>query len=618
MEEEDAIDVALMMLNSEYEDPDLCDLPSVKEDGDMMRTMLKSYILLVAENITDFEAMLQHFKENDKVKKRPIRRMHFHYSGYAVYNEDDEKAQIGHCLIGSSGNLMSDPDLKKRLLGWNPEKLTITYDCNRSSSPTQFKITSSGLKTKDMQKMFTLCSTSKMTCTTFQKNSLTKELFKVTDGGEKPLQVEELDAAVNSSWQNRGLQDQTCHGEKVPDLWTGFTWPTPMSKENVAVLFFNAKYKHNSPKNNLEYVKTDEACMRTMLEGHNYELHVINDAEDIKATLQNIEEDIKAKDKKIGRLHFHFSGHGTRHNNPSHSVDAETKLGDFCLIGTGIDLKYYPGYLLKSKLLFWNPEKLTITLDCCRGEDDLTRCFQMTPEEHIETNERAILTTNKEKLASSCSELKKVCILYGTVDRHKAWDRRSFTQELYEVTKKGTKSIAIKDICKEVNKSWSKLKEGKSSSQLCISEMYDDGENWDGYMWPTGFSKDEDDKGLSLTKLDEVLSKIDSVRNKVLRTQAQVGSVERGVGSVRKAQQNMTEEQGNIKQDVNVLREDQVSMRGEIETIKKKKGKSKGFMSIFKRKSERSKTKTNRLSTSDPNISEHRQKLKRNQRKLSH
>ena len=73
--------------------------------------------------------------------------------------------------------------------------------------------------------------------------------------------------------------------------------------------------------------------------------------------------------RKIGRLHFHFSGHGTRNQDTGKLKEA--KVGDFCLIGSGTSAKFIPGQNVKQELWKWNTEKLTITFDCCRGDDKL-------------------------------------------------------------------------------------------------------------------------------------------------------------------------------------------------------------------------------------------------------
>ena len=571
----DKVNVALIFLNSNYEDPEFCDLPGANEEGEMMTKMLKNYTIFIAENTNDFEAKLLELKECE-AKDLEIGRIHFHFSGHVVYNEDDEKAPIGHCLVGTSGKLITDLDLKKRLLEWRPENLTVTYDCIRGQAPMQLKVTSFGLKARDLQKMFTLCATVGLNRLSNSPNSLTKELYKVTLEGSKPLVVKELAAAINSSWQERGVEDLTCHEEMVPDYWTHFTWPTRKSKLSIAVMFFNAKYKLKSPLNDLEYVKADEACMRTMLESYD-EMYVVNDADNIREELHNIEEEAKMKEKQIGRLHFHFSGHGMRYDNFQTSVDADTKLGDFCVVGTSLDLKLYPGYLLKSKLLSWKPEKLTISLDCCRGNDDLTRNFNSSGGQPLT---RAILTPNEDRLASSNAELKKVCVLYATVDRHKASDKRSFTQELYKVTKKGTKSIPINDICKDVNKSWSGWTEGNGSTQLCTAEIFDDGDNWKGYMWPTGTSRDSDEGFISSSKLDQVLVKLDTFE---IRQESMEQSMEK-LDSIERKQDIISRSQISLRKAQKLMAKDQESMQNEIEVLKKKK-KPRGLFRFLKGKS---------------------------------
>ena len=68
--------------------------------------------------------------------------------------------------------------------------------------------------------------------------------------------------------------------------------------------------------------------------------------------------------------------------------------------------------------------------------------LQIAIEHHLESKERAMVAFNKEKLGSNCAQVKNLCVLYGAVDGSKANDRKSFSQELCKVTKKGTKNIS--------------------------------------------------------------------------------------------------------------------------------------------------------------------------------
>ena len=138
------VDVAFLILNSQYKcKKRLCktkckckqkfkDLPGVKSDGHKMKKMLSSYKIKSKENSEDIPATLKQFLV--EVKGEKVRRCHFHFSGHGVFNEEKNnkwKAEVGQCIVGSSGELFSETDPKNSLLECHPDKITITYDCCR-------------------------------------------------------------------------------------------------------------------------------------------------------------------------------------------------------------------------------------------------------------------------------------------------------------------------------------------------------------------------------------------------------------------------------------------------------------------------------------------------------
>ena len=61
-DDHDVLDVALIILNTDYttcQDPSYSNLEAVKEDGRMMKEMLRSYVPMCMENTEDIGATLQ-------------------------------------------------------------------------------------------------------------------------------------------------------------------------------------------------------------------------------------------------------------------------------------------------------------------------------------------------------------------------------------------------------------------------------------------------------------------------------------------------------------------------------------------------------------------------------
>ena len=96
-------------------------------------------------------------------------------------------------------------------------------------------------------------------------------------------------------------------------------------KGNVALIFLNSLYKEASKEeySDLEYVDRDGEMMTDML--CSYEVKTFTNIDDFEAALDDVKEGMTNMD--IGRLHFHFSGHGV--NNARIKTPLANKAFDF-------------------------------------------------------------------------------------------------------------------------------------------------------------------------------------------------------------------------------------------------------------------------------------------------
>ena len=241
-----AIDVAIIITNYDYKSGHP-KLPGAENDGDMMSKMLQNYnkqsnktVIMTATNV-NVKRELRKFKKKIRGKKgkdrRQIQNLHFHFSGHGEFRETDKSAVHAQHLIGSDGVMLSDFDLKNMLLGWKAEKITITLDCCRGpATPTRSCATQTTLgdisSVANQEKIFVLYATLEMH-TSSDENSLTKELFKVTEEGGKPIPICDLAEEINNSWKARMIEGRMVHPNickddmvKVQGNWKDFTWPT--------------------------------------------------------------------------------------------------------------------------------------------------------------------------------------------------------------------------------------------------------------------------------------------------------------------------------------------------------------------------------------------------------
>jgi len=260
----DIINVAVIFLNSEYKDPKYKTLVGVKSDGEYMKLMLKNAYrkslkwieIMSAENTEDIKDKLEKFQTSSELKGKQIERLHFHFSGHGGFDKDSGD----NCIVGSGKDAKlneMEMDIKKNLLGWNSKEISLTIDCCRGNGklvrqgivndydPTHTSdaeedsqlvagwkdlprgnSTETGCKVSDLKKIFTLYATPNQH-TSSDHDSLTKELFLVTEKGERLVAITELAGEVNLSWEGRGISDQISKDDYVKGgaQWKKCFWP---------------------------------------------------------------------------------------------------------------------------------------------------------------------------------------------------------------------------------------------------------------------------------------------------------------------------------------------------------------------------------------------------------
>lgn len=244
--------------------------------------------------------------------------------------------------------------------------------------------------------------------------------------------------------------------------------------KNVALVVLNDTYTDDKYPT-LQGVIEDGDMLEKMLEG--YEKTVVKNEDDIFKAIRDFKE--KHQDLNVERMHFHFSGHGSRNAK----ISAKKEKDNFnsitpdgtCIIGA----KGRPTSIhdLKHKLLELRAEKIVMILDCCRSVSRQAR------DGGEETEEIEVKLWNREAIPIEDQE--KIAVLYGSVDGHTISDDRSFTKELYRVTKNGSNSIPILELANKVNESWEKWK----IRQRCIENIVKVGDNWSHFNWPKAEKK---------------------------------------------------------------------------------------------------------------------------------
>jgi len=219
--------MAVLVLNSNYKNQRYKNLKGVVRDGYLMEKMLDNYKINKYEN-KDLRFVLDDLKE--KLKDNTIKRLHFHYSGHGIWNEEREKAQPGLCLIGTGQDSLffSVAELKQELSGLNAESIILTLDCCRSTNPRYprgVEGMANNVATDAATKMFVLFATLEYRGAD-DDASFTKELSNVTNKGEAPIDIDNIANKVNDSWYARG-SSQLCQDDyvKLGNNWKGFLWP---------------------------------------------------------------------------------------------------------------------------------------------------------------------------------------------------------------------------------------------------------------------------------------------------------------------------------------------------------------------------------------------------------
>ena len=240
---------------------------------------------------------------------------------------------------------------------------------------------------------------------------------------------------------------------------------------DVGIIICNSKYRQkNGEEGILPGVENDFELMKAMLRKQKV-LRATN-AEDIRETLYKLLEQLRddeGNESCIQNLHFHFSGHG--------GEEGSFKNAPNVLIGTNGEL--FSHNELKNHLWDkWQPEALTITLDCCRGKEMLERGLLGHPDVPKHKNHRTDVRYN---YASDLKKLGRTGVLYSTVEGHRSSDGNSLTKELSAVTGRGTKSIPILNLCRAVNISW---RERGVMKQASKEDFLQDGDFWSSFMWP--------------------------------------------------------------------------------------------------------------------------------------
>ena len=140
---------------------------------------------------------------------------------------------------------------------------------------------------------------------------------------------------------------------------------------NKAICIFNTYNDEPDGWLNIPGVIGDIDKMTKMLEEH-YEVVTMTNQDAIDICVARIL--VRWKDLDINRLHFHFSGHGINnqtveiHRNEFDEIDSPTPTGE-CLVGKNGDSDLCSVLDIQNLLTLLNPERITITLDCCRVLD---------------------------------------------------------------------------------------------------------------------------------------------------------------------------------------------------------------------------------------------------------
>jgi len=239
----------------------------------------------------------------------------------------------------------------------------------------------------------------------------------------------------------------------------------------AALIVLNAKYLSGKFRP-LSGVKKDGDKMEEMLVKHGFEVKIVNDSLNIGKDVQEFCSEFDSAKE----IHFHYSGHGV--DNARVSFDPNVQIRDRegkkfstsepygdSMVNCGPDGDLYSVHDLKHDLVRRKPDKIVVTLDCCR---DIGRAAS-----HI------VILRHKREMNKK--DQQRIALIQGTSEGHKASDLDSFTQELHKVVQEENGSIRIKDIPKKVNQSWC----DRNIDQLCKLDICEIGDNWENVQWPS-------------------------------------------------------------------------------------------------------------------------------------
>jgi len=255
---------------------------------------------------------------------------------------------------------------------------------------------------------------------------------------------------------------------------------------NVALVILNSKQIKTERKttfSELPGVVEDGEMMKKMLSEYGVVKLAYN--VDISQALKNFNKEQKNIGSDIGRMHFHFSGHGVHNARifikpedklTDSEVDTKTKITETptgeCMVGSSGEL--YAIHDLKHELLKLGSESITVTLDCCRS---LSRTRTGTKSRGQTKDKEVVKLMNRETISPQDQE--KMCVLYGSLDGHLINDDQSFTKELFTVTDEGKTNINILHLARNVNDSWER------TGQMCKVDIVEVRNNWEDFYWPS-------------------------------------------------------------------------------------------------------------------------------------
>jgi len=285
-------------------------------------------------------------------------------------------------------------------------------------------------------------------------------------GGSNMMSDEERNNKLKESYLKFFDPYATCKDQQMENVNAE---PITKKKVHKAICIFNDYNTFEAQTNGwqkLGGVYEDKDVITKMLKEKNYEVMDKKNENYIEQTVMDLL--IAMRQETIGRLHFHFSGHGINNQNvviPKTTDDvvfSGMPVGE-CLVGNNGVLT--PILVIRKLLTLVNPEIITITLDCCRNLNRGQCMTQMIKFSFVPDIPR------QDQL--------KMAILQSTCETLASFDKDSLSKELWSLYNKGTQ-ISIGEMDKMVNKSW----KDRGVEQSCIMTMIRTEDEWDKLLWP--------------------------------------------------------------------------------------------------------------------------------------